>query len=397
MQFKIKTIALAVSVVALTAGFTLAYAPVTFAKEAVLAKDTYSKSEPAKFFYDKEKGWYFYEDPETGELKKLEPTEKPPVSKTKPLPTDEEYAKEHPFSAQWVRVMLPRYMDLAWNNPTPENVQAYFLVQKFAMERSQEFANTARKVILGNNLLDGSMDRPLASYGVRSTNAETVKVRNDIFKRLSEKVGIFFFFSSTCQFCEAQAPIIQMAEVNLGFKVLAVSVDGGELKSVQFGKTYRDAGHAKRLGVQRLPSIFLMNDKGEFDLIAAGVISLENLKERILIAAERNGWITKEEAAKAHFTMNGDKKTDLSKELPKLLKAAQSGDVSTLMGMDEEKVNQLKKLTQKERSALKDEDGFISPEKLLSVISKDGKAKTVPTGGKLSKKELEEVKDAISK
>jgi len=289
MNKKMKIIASAVGVLALS--LSLATAPsLISAKEAVLAKDTYKDAKSAKFFYDKEQGWYFYEDPETGELKKLEPVETPLPTPSTPLSKDEEYAKKHPFSAQWVRVMLPRYMDQAWNNPTPENVQAYFLVQKFAVERSHEFALTARKVVLGNMLLDGSINRPLSAVGVNSANKATNDARDEILKKLTDKVGIFFFYKSTCPHCETQAPILHMAEVNLGFHVIAVSVDGGELKSTQFAHTYKDAGHAKRLGLESVPAIFLMNDKGEFDLIAASVVSFENLKERILIAAERQGF-----------------------------------------------------------------------------------------------------------
>ena len=394
MKKKTKIIASAVGVLALS--LSLATAPsMLFAKEAVLAKDTYKGAKSAQFFYDKEEGWYWYQDPETGELKKLEPVEAPVSPPSSTLSKDEEYAKKHPLSAQWVRIMLPRYMDQAWNNPTPENVQAYFLVQKFAVERSHEFALTARKVILGNMLLDGSINRPLSAIGVKSANKATNDARDEILKKLTDKVGIFFFYKSTCPHCETQAPILRMAEVNLGFSVIAVSIDGGELKSAQFAQTYKDAGHAKRLGLESVPAIFLMNDKGEFDLISASVISFENLKERILIAAERQGWISKEDAEKTHFTINNETKHNISKDFPALIEAAKTGDVSTLMGIDKEKIEQLKKLTLKERTAIQDEDGFIQPEKLMAIVSKDGKAKAYPYSGKLQKKELKELKNGL--
>jgi len=67
------------------------------------------------------------------------------------------------------------------------------------------------------------------------------------------------------------------------------------------------------------------------------------------------------------------------------------------MGINKEKVDQLKKLTQKERTAIQDEDGFIPPEKLMAIISKDGKAKAYPYSGKLLKKELKELNNGLGK
>lgn len=360
------------------------------------AQDTYKNAKSSKFFYDKEEGWYWYQDPETGEMRKLEPVELPTPSSSQARPTDAEYAKKHPFSVQWVRVMLPRYLDNAWNDPSPENVQAYFLVQKFAMDRSQEFALNARKVILGNLLLDGSVSRPLSSIGVKSANTATVQARDNLLKKLKDKVGIFFFFKSTCPYCETQAPILRMAEVNLGFNVIAVSVDGGELKSAKFEKTYKDAGHAKRLGLESVPAIYLMNEKGEFDLIAASPVSFDSLKERILVAAERQGWITKEEAEKTRYTINPETRHNLSEELPKLLQASKSGDVASLMGFSPEKVKQIKTMTVKERQTLQDEDGFIAPNKLVSVLTNNGKATAYPYSGKLNQTELKEIENVIN-
>jgi len=364
---------------------------------AVTAQETYSKAKVNKFFRDKEEGWYWYQDPETGELRKLEEVP-PPVSRiptTKPTPSDEEYAKDHPFSAQWVRVMLPRYMDIAWNDPSPKNVQAYFLVQKFAMDRAQDFAQTARKVVLGNLMLDGSVNRPLASYGVKDANAATVKARDALLKKLCSQIGIFYFFKSTCPHCETFAPIILMAEKTLGFNVIAVSVDGGELKSVQFAKTYKDAGHAKRLGVESVPSTFLMNSKGEFDLIAASPVSLDQLKERILIAAERQGWITKAEADKTRYIINPETKHDFSKELPALLQASKTGDVGALMGFDKEKLKKIKSMTDEDRKSLQEADGFISPDNLISILNKTGKTSAFPYAGKLNTKELKELQNGL--
>lgn len=313
-------------------------------------------------------GWYWYNDPErvkelTELLKRLPPP--PPDTKTDTEKTDADYAKENPFSVQWVRVMLPKYRDIAWNNPTPENVQAYFLVQKFALDRSQEFANTARKVVMGNIFLDGSINRPLSAAGVQMADAETAEKKNELLKILSKRIGLFFFYRSTCPHCERQAPVVSMLEKNLGYNVIAISTDGGALKGATLGKTKVDSGQAKHLGVASVPAIYLMNEKGEFDLISNSLISYDNLKDRILIAAERQGWISEADSAKIHFRINTDIRNNLSKE-----------------------VLSLKDALPKEASHAK--DGFIDPKVLVSLLTKNTNPLPYSTSGSVTTEEFSE-------
>ena len=124
---------------------------------------------PSNIFYNSgAEGWYWYQDP-VPEEELLEELPPPPheVAKeeTKPEPLKEAKAEPPaPFSLKWVQEMLPKYKERAWDNPTHENVQAYFLVQRFAMDRANKFADVAQQVVVGNALLDESMRRPLATF-----------------------------------------------------------------------------------------------------------------------------------------------------------------------------------------------------------------------------------------
>ena len=139
-----------------------------------------------------------------------------------------------------------------------------------------------------------------------------------------------------------------------------------------------------------------MNDKGEFDLISASPVSFDSLQERILVAAERQGWITKEEAEKTRFTINTETRHNLSKELPKLLETSKTGDIASLMGFNPEKIKQIKSMSSQERNSLQQEDGYIAPDKLISILATKGKSSAYPFSGKLNKTELKEIENVIN-
>ena len=109
-----------------------------------------------------------------------------------------------------------------------------------------------------------------------------------LLRKVSEKAGIFFFFKSDCVYCERQAPLLAYLE-ELGFDILAISIDGGQLQSHQFKNTKVDAGQAQVLGVRATPAMFLMNEDGQFSALGQTVLSYADLRKRILLVAAREG------------------------------------------------------------------------------------------------------------
>lgn len=326
---------------------------------------------PSNIFYNSgAEGWYWYQDPVPEEelLEEL-PSPPPEVAKeeTKPEPLKEAKAEPPaPFSLKWVQEMLPKYKERAWDNPTHENVQAYFLVQRFAMDRANKFADVAQQVVVGNALLDESMRRPLATFMNPSIDRAANQNTDALLRKVSEKAGIFFFFKSDCVYCERQAPLLAYLE-ELGFDILAISIDGGQLQSHQFKNTKVDAGQAQVLGVRATPAMFLMNEDGQFSALGQTVLSYADLRKRILLVAAREGWVTEEELKETQPFINPNTQPDLSQELPKLLKAA--SDPSSLFGSKEQS-EAVMALSDEDKEKFTDEQNFIEPTKLIALFGK---------------------------
>lgn len=224
-------------------------------------------------------------------------------------------------------------MEAAWNNPTKENVEAYFLIQRLALDKANAFADMAQRVVVGNFALDETMRRPVSSPGAAAANLQYAENVRKSMRKIAEHAGIWFFYKSSCRFCEAQAPILGYLESE-GMTVLAISMDegidngidggmnsttNGTLRSHQFARTYRDAGHAAKLGVTATPAMYLVSEDGTFDALGMSVLTLDDLRSRILLVGARNGWISEEELKDASPLLNPNLQIDLGKELPALM------------------------------------------------------------------------------
>ncbi|TDX23691.1 F plasmid transfer operon protein TraF [Modicisalibacter xianhensis] len=185
-------------------------------------------------------------------------------------------------------------------------------LQRYAMDRSSQFADVTQLAVVGDPWLDESVRRPTASFASQDLDRQAGNARNQLLSALAERVGIFFFYSSDCAMCEAQVPIMKMAQRD--FKVVPISLDGKDLPSAPFSDVKADSGHAEMLGVEQLPAIYLASPDGQFAPIAQGAIALNEMRERMIIAARKAGWVTEEEFNKTRPILNLE--DNLSEVLP---------------------------------------------------------------------------------
>lgn len=349
------------------------------------ASENAQKAAQSSFYRRHSEGWYWYKDPEEErEPEQLVQPVAPPPPKSEPVEVREEKPQQPsqpaPFSAAWVRGMLPVYRDIAWENPTPENVMAYVLLLHFAVNRSQKFAEIARQITIENLLLDETCQRPTVTYGVHKVNREAYDRFMAVVQKIRNKAGLFFFFKSGCGYCESEAPLIGNFEKD-GFDVFAISVDGGSLESYQFRNVKLDQGQAEQLGVTATPALFLVSADGVFENLGQGLLSYNDIRRRIFIAARRQGWISEEDFQEAKSMLNPEKQGDLSEELPKLL-LAQSNPIYAFGDIESNEI--VTSLPASEIQRFIDENGFIEPKRLVLLFC------GAKTSGRLEPSLLEE-------
>ncbi|MFY9973275.1 MAG: conjugal transfer protein TraF [Chromatiaceae bacterium] len=264
-------------------------------------------STAAGFYERSAEGWFWYRDPRVPSVPVPAPGAPPPVA---PAPPPESLAESPaqpgpaPLSAQWFRENLDRYRDRAIDEPSPENVAVYLHLQRIAMDKSSRFAAVSERVVQGDPVLDEITRRPTATFGANLVDRNAGAAMDSLLGRLAQSAALWFFYRSDCPYCDAQAPLLEALAERYGFAVLAVSLDGAGLTDGRFPDYRVDQGQAALLGVVSTPALFLARpDQGDVAPIAQGLLSLSQLRERIVLAAVQAGWITEAEAEHAKATV----------------------------------------------------------------------------------------------
>lgn len=244
------------------------------------------------FYKGKAEGWFWYKDPkeEAPKKKDLPPPPPPPTSPTPEEKKEPEEATKPAgptiFSVAWLKKNLPKYRDIAIDDPTPENVSRYYYMQRVMMDKASKFSEMSSKVIMKDPFLDEDSRRPVATYAANAMNKMAADSRDKVLKELSQKVGLFYFFKSDCQLCVEQAGVLQSLNHATGIAVIPVSMDGENLPNGGFPEYRVDTGQAEKLGVFQAPALALAIPPNKSEIVGYGAITLDVLYNRILIAAK---------------------------------------------------------------------------------------------------------------
>jgi conjugal transfer pilus assembly protein TraF len=256
-------------------------------------------------YYDRSaEGWFWYDDPvppKEPELKKEEPKKEEPkvivMQAPEPAePTEPADAGPAPLSAAWFRQNLQVYMDRAIDDPSPENVEAYFLLQRVMMDKAQDFSDMSKRVVTGDPILDESNRRSLDPATARLQENLSSKRREEALIRVLDKAGLVFFFSADCDLCGNQAQALEYLAARTGIEVMPVSLDGTPLPNGVFADTMiPDGGQANALGVTDGPALFLAAPPDQWIPLSFSVVTQEEAITRILMGAVEAGILSEEE------------------------------------------------------------------------------------------------------
>jgi thiol-disulfide isomerase/thioredoxin len=101
-----------------------------------------------------------------------------------------------------------------------------------------------------------------------------------LIRQVSQSQGFFFFYSASCPHCQRFAPVLKQFSDFYGFKVVAISLDGGLLSS--FPQSVMDNGQKNTFQVTVLPSLFLVDPiQHKAALVTEGAIDANELLKRI--------------------------------------------------------------------------------------------------------------------
>lgn len=233
-------------------------------------------------------GYYWYkQDPE--EEKPAPPPKAQPVPATPAKPT-----KEGPkaLSAEWMRANMPKLLDAAVDNPTPENVSNYMYAQRVLLDKSQNFSNRVKEVVATDPFLDENNRVPIAQFAQAGFMRDMKTGQTEVMNFLANKAGIWVFVDkpSKCAACDGyvqnvivgnQAAKGVASQYNFNLRKIDVSTPQGKAA-------------AKKLNLKVTPTTVLVMPPNNFFLVSQGLMSQTQLTERLLIAAKASGTLPKD-------------------------------------------------------------------------------------------------------
>lgn len=313
------------------------------------------------FWNDRSEGWWFYE-PDPVPIVKPEPKPTPKIDtslvvtlpKTPPESTAEDPGPV-PFSATWLKVNLPRYQQIALDNPGDvDAVASYALLKRMAMDNAQLFTRTYKRALLRYPVLDESTNRPMATFATRQVDEAAIQARDQLLKKIAERsAGLFLFVKPDCPVCGAQTAALSYLKSNYGFEVKPILVGGDDPKGrpiyAALGNVALDSGQAASLHPVALPAIYLVNPKAapskQILSIGQGGTSVPQLMDSLIEQSLVQGVITDGEYDETlNFNFN---------PLGNMARTAVTPDPSS-------------------EGAEKDKSNFIPPEHLANFLQRSG-------------------------
>lgn len=237
-----------------------------------------------------DEGWFFYKDPpKPVEEEKEEPEEpKKPAPKVEVLPS-----KPDPLFTEIMKKRGEELLSRALEEPTIENVKAFMEHNYMMMKLSENFSLAWQKVLMMYPELESSVP---VSDADKDLYFQRVKAEEDesLF-RLSRRAGLFFFYDTSCSFCERQVYHLKRFQAQYPYFVIKpVTLDGHAFSDLP--DTVMDNGIASRLGVDVVPSIFLAFPPDRFERISSGLLTASELKRRLI-------WYAKEIDSNYHHRL----------------------------------------------------------------------------------------------
>ena len=158
------------------------------------------QSEDALYCKERKLGTWFYCEKAKEEPRKAAATAQPP-------------ARERLAA---IGTQLEELKARAILEPSPENVTAYVRFQREQLDRSSMFADVWQRALWQDPGLDYTLQRPVSTLGKRAWIDQRKSDRDRVMGALSQRYGVFYFFSSSCGACDIFSPILKAVSDKYG-------------------------------------------------------------------------------------------------------------------------------------------------------------------------------------
>jgi conjugal transfer pilus assembly protein TraF len=166
--------------------------------------------------------------------------------------------------------------------PTSDNIIAYVRYQREQLDRASTFADVWERAIWQHPDIDYTLQRPVSTLGKTAWLEQRKNDRDAVIASLSDRYGLFFFYSSSCGACEVFSPVVRSLSDKYHLSVLPVSMDGGPTRA--FPRYVVNQGQYEKMGLEggQVPALVLFDTYLKKPIpIGYGIMAEDEVLQRI--------------------------------------------------------------------------------------------------------------------
>ena len=229
-----------------------------------------SSAKADNFWEERAVGWHWYQDPEEGQ----------------PVSPDSTVTHDPIATMEALHHKVQQTLDQAILNPTEDNIRQYIALQNQLGERAQHFADVWKSVLLNYPELDFSLRHPTNNLAKQIDLDSVRQQENAAIQQFAQHNGLFFFYRSSCPYCQRFAPILKKFSSRYGLSVIPITTDGISLP--EYPHSHSDQGQAARLKVTIEPALFTADPQTHRIIpVSYGLLSEDELRQRLLTIAQQ--------------------------------------------------------------------------------------------------------------
>jgi conjugal transfer pilus assembly protein TraF len=215
------------------------------------------------YFTEHARGWHWYNEPKESK------------------DADEEVDSDPILQMNAVRATVQRALNKAVMQPTKANVKSYIALQNQVASNANKFNHHWQAVLLESPELNYSTLHPTNNLAKQVQYDQTHVKDEALVKGFAKHYQLYYFYRSTCPYCQRFAPILKDFALGYGFNVLAITTDGISLP--EFPDSYIDQGESRIYDVTVEPTVFAVNPITHKALrIATGLTTQSEIKKNII-------------------------------------------------------------------------------------------------------------------
>jgi len=222
------------------------------------------------------KGWFCYEDPnQDANISTIHPGQQ--FNGTKKAYSGEvDWARVQTMPPEELKQLINDSFSYAQQDPSDKKrLLDYMKLQGVAMRRAKQFQETWVEVVSQNPVLDETVKRSPTQAG---TFLEVVAERGDrnrVIAEMAQNMGLIYFYSPTCPYCEKEK------------EILNAFVEKWQWKNITAINIVENPRSAQEYGVQTIPDLWVVgNVNGEVNQrrLKAGLATHSDIERGLLMA-----------------------------------------------------------------------------------------------------------------